>query len=191
MADKSKSIMLSDHNFPPEELRKFQTTIESGGEIPYDSVSLASIAGPILEEAYFWSSFDDARQTLPCKRCGKTFSPELEDVYCPTCCSELEQPLCTCRSCGLLFERSARFCQKCGASLSHNSNVTTRSIGTSLALFVRRAVKNENLLGRSQYITEFRSSMPVRERLASDFEFEILGMYVGMLTLSKHLPRFA
>lgn len=56
-----------------------------------------------------------------------------------------------------------------------------------MALFVRRAVKNENLLGRSRYITESRSRMSVRERLASDFEFEILGMYVGVLTLSKHV----
>lgn len=185
--DKAKSIMLSDHNSPPEELAKFQSTIESGGEIPYDSVSLASLARPIVDEAYFWNVFDDARQVLPCKRCGKVFSPEVEEAYCADCSSEMEQPLAACTRCLLLFDHSAHYCQKCGAPVTRNSNLSARAIGTDMALFVRRAVKKENPLRGSQYLKEYRGRLSDAERFASDFELEILGMYVGMLTLGKHL----
>ena len=34
VVDKAKSIMLSDHHFPPEHLDKFKSTIEAGGQIP-------------------------------------------------------------------------------------------------------------------------------------------------------------
>ncbi len=186
--DKAKSIMLSDHHFPLEELLKFQSTIEAGGQPPYDSVSLALLARPILEEAYFWETFDDARGILPCKECGKVFAPELEEVYCGDCSSEIEEPLSPCAKCLLLYDRGARYCQKCGAPLTPDSNLSTKSIGTNMALFVRRALRSGKPFAETQHLKEFRCRLSDEERPVSEFELEILGMYIGMLTLRKHLP---
>ena len=110
--DQAKSLMLSDHNFPVEELHKFKAMIESGRQPPYDSLSLAHCAEPIVEEQYFWEHFDESRATLPCMKCGSPFKAELEEALCPGCRFEFEEPLSTCPVCFLVFESSAKHCVK-------------------------------------------------------------------------------
>ncbi len=186
--DEAKSLMLSDHNFPPEELYKFKVMIESRQEPPYDPVSLAHCAEPILEERYFWEHFDESRGVLPCMKCRTSFKAELEEALCPRCRSEVEEPLSACPVCFLLYESNAKHCQKCGALLSSQERLTPKNLGTNMALFVRRAVSEKSFLSKSQYLADFRAKLSDKDGLTSDFELEILAMYTAMLTLSKFVP---
>ena len=110
--EQAKSITLSDHFFPMEQLSKCQAAIEAGQQIAYDFLLVASIAGPILDEAYFWDHFDEATGVLACKQCGKVFTAELEEVYCASCSAENEEPLSACANCRLLYGQGAGACQR-------------------------------------------------------------------------------
>lgn len=57
-----------------------------------------------------------------------------------------------------------------------------------MALFVRRAVSEKSFLTKSHFLAEFRARLSDEDRIASDFEMEILAMYTAMLTLSKFVP---
>lgn len=47
LIDQAKSVMLSEHNFRPEDLRKFSLMIKSGEEIPYEPIALVICGEPI------------------------------------------------------------------------------------------------------------------------------------------------
>lgn len=185
--DKAKSLMLNDHNFCVEDLSKFGALIQGGRQVPYDSVSLASFYVQFLDETYFSSNFDLANGVLPCKRCGKLFPPAIDEVYCPPCLAEVERVLVPCTGCQLLFELSARYCQKCGMTLSLNPDLTTKDIGRSMALTVRKMVKLERPLERSPNLIAFSRESTDEQRVASEFELEIVGMYTEMVVLSRHM----
>jgi hypothetical protein len=119
VVEMAKSIVLSDDHLSREELLKYQAIIQSkgelpvtsDGELPFDSVALACIAHPISDRAYFEEAFDPAKREIACKRCGKTFPPEREEVYCIDCALETEQPLPRCNVCHLVFNADARHLQ--------------------------------------------------------------------------------
>ncbi len=121
-------------------------------------------------------------------KCRTSFKAELEEALCPRCRFEVEEQLSACPLCILVYESTVIDCQKCGALLSSQERLTPKNFGTSMALFVRRAISANSFLGESQYLVDFRAKLSDKGRVASDLEVEILAMYTAMLTLSKFVP---
>ena len=186
LIDKAKSIMLSDHNFPFEELQGYSRTIKSGKTVLYDPVCLVIYAEPIVEENYYWEHLDDHGQ-LPCMRCRLAFSPAREEVLCPSCRSEIEPPLAICHRCPAVYEEQTRYCLKCGASLSFNPRVTIKAIAQLLAQSVRRILTAHDIFERRKFLAEIRSRLSTDDQAASEDELECLGLYVGGIAVANIL----
>jgi hypothetical protein len=187
ISDKAKSLMLSDHHFPPAELKKFGGIIESGGQIPYEPVSLAICAEPIFEEEYFWAHFDESKGVISCIRCASLFKPESEDVLCPGCHLESEEPVAVCGSCVAIYEQSAKYCQRCGNAVRLSTGLTANCLGTNLAIYVRRLMTTHTAtkIAEMKFIPEIRAALSPAAREASEYELEAVCMYSSLLALRK------
>lgn len=185
--DEAKSCMLTAPPLSSEDLAQFGATSRTGKLVDYDSVSLASLYVQFLDDAYFSSSLDLVNGVLPCKLCRKLFRPALEEVYCPSCAAIVEPALAPCTQCKLLYDPTARYCQKCGLVLSPNPDLTTKDVGVSMALCVRRAVTSGEPFKHSQYLRARQDALNDDQRAASDFELETVGMYSEIVTLSKYM----
>src|ERR1700694_3992895 len=97
--DRAKSCMLTNLQLPTEEFSKVEALIRTGQQVNFDSVSLASLYVRFLDDDYFSSHLDLDNLTLPCKRCRKLFSPDREEVQCPSCASNAEPTLAPCAQC--------------------------------------------------------------------------------------------
>jgi len=185
--DKAKSLILSDHHFPPSELSKCGRSIEAGRQIPFDPVSLASCAEPIIEQDYFWDRFDASQAAVPCMKCGKSFKPDLENVLCPDCFLESEETFVACVRCIAIFDIHARFCHHCGSPITIASRFTTKVLGTNLALSVRRLMTAhiEGTFDKMSFLGQLRSQQAPDEREASERELEALCLFAAILVLRK------
>jgi hypothetical protein len=188
LADKAKSLMLSDHNLPPGELQKYSETIKSHEDIPYDFIVLAALARPITEEAYYWEHLDAVSGSLRCIRCGGQFRPDGDEVFCSLCCAQIEERLSICSKCQFIFDSGAKYCQKCGTALTVSSGITVRSLATDIEIGLRRILATKNPLAKSNVLAEAGSKLSENERRASKQELEIVAMHCALLVLSEFVP---
>ncbi len=191
LADKAKSLALSDHHSPPAELDKFSRALKDGVGVPFEPISLAVIARPIAEENYYWEHLDDSTGMLRCMQCGVEFRPGTDAVRCPLCRAGSEEPLSICLKCSLIFDSEAKYCQKCGAALRVSSNVTVRGLAEDIGIGVGRTLENTDVLAKSNFVAGVRSRLSKEESYASHRELMVLGMYCTGLVLSKAVPSSA
>jgi hypothetical protein len=191
LADKAKSLALSDHHFPPAELDKFSRALKDGVGVPFDPISLAVVARPIAEENYYWENLDDSTGMLRCMQCGVEFRPETDAVLCPLCRARTEEPLSICLKCSLIFDSEAKCCQKCGAELRVSSKVTVRSLAENIGMGVGRTLDDKDVLAKSNFLAGVRRRLSKEESYASHRELMVLGMYCGLLVLSEAVPSSA
>ncbi len=191
LADKAKSLALSDHHFPSAELDKFSRALKDGEGVPFDPISLAVVARPIAEENYYWENLDDSTGMLRCMRCGVEFRPDTDAVRCLLCRARTEEPLPICLKCSLIFDSEAKYCQKCGAGLRVSSNVTVRSLAEGIGIGVGRTLENKNVLAKSNFVAGVRRRLSKEESYASHRELMVLGMYRAQLALSQAVPASA
>ncbi len=144
VAERAKSITLSDHKFHPAELRKFGQMLKAGVRIPYDPVSLAACASQILSHDYYWSNKDAGREEFPCMICGGRFSPDQEEGLCPVCCAATDQTIPFCPQCMAINDQGTRFCPRCGSAISR-SHLTARSVAISLLQGVEQQTSSRPL----------------------------------------------
>jgi len=188
LADKAKSLMLSDHNFPPAELQKYSETLKSHEEVPYDFAALAVVARPIIEETYYWEHLNETRGVLQCMRCGTEFRPSRDGVLCALCYAQTEQPLSICVKCSLIFDSDAKHCQTCGAALRVNPNITVSTFAADMEIAIGRILGAKDVLAKSNVLADIRSKLSEEDRRTSKRELEIVAMYSAMLTLAKAVP---
>jgi hypothetical protein len=139
VAEKAKSLTLSDHNFPPAELRKMSEMLKTGGRVPYSPVGLAACAHQIVAQDYYWQNVvaDSSGEILPCMQCGQAFQTLTDGVLCPACEGEESRPIPFCPKCVAIHEPGKRFCSKCGNAIAL-SNLRPGSLALSLMLGVER-----------------------------------------------------
>jgi hypothetical protein len=188
LADKAKSLMLSDHCFPPKELQRFSDTLRSHGEVPYDFVALAVVAQPIREETYYWEHLDKASCSLPCMRCGTAFSPSDEEVVCAPCYALTRHSMPICVGCSLVFDSGARYCHSCGAALRASPNLTVKRIASDMEIAIGRLLGTTDVLAKSNFLGEIRSKLSEEDRLSSERELETVAMCSAILALAKIVP---
>ena len=144
VAEKAKSITLSDHLFPPFELRKFSQMLKAGLQIPYDLFSLAICASNILSDDYYWFHRNAGREEFPCMECGKLFCPDQEEGLCPACIAATEQIVQFCPECVAVYDIGTQFCVNCGNRLL-KSRSSVRSVAYSLLQGVDRLIDSRTL----------------------------------------------
>src|SRR5579863_8001331 len=181
--DRSKSLMLSDHNFPPADLREFGRAIESGTGVPYDFVTLAICAEPIAEEYHYWNNITDAG-LLKCMHCGEWFTPEDEQVFCSSCRPEVEREFGICLSCAMIYEEGTRFCQKCGAALGPRDVVRAKDIAFS----VRQFYQKQSVISKATFLGPIHCELSPEKRTTAEAELEKVAFYSAVLTLRKLSP---
>ncbi|HXM65260.1 MAG TPA: hypothetical protein VN911_00905 [Candidatus Acidoferrum sp.] len=185
--DRAKSLMLSDHNFPPEDLREFGRAIESGMGVPYDFVTLAISAEPIAEEYYYWNNITDAGR-LKCMHCGKEFMPEDEQVFCGGCRPEIEREFRVCFNCPMIYEEGTQFCQKCGAAFGPRDVVKAKDIAQDIAFSVRQFYRMQSAINKSNFLGPIHRELSPEKRAAAGAELEKVAFYSAVLTLRKLSP---
>lgn len=186
--DKAKSLLLSDWNYPADELYRLASLIKSSQQIPYDPLCLAQCADTIAEETYFWDHFDTERRVLPCMRCGTVFRPQADETFCSRCAWEAREALCLCSACNKLFEGDARHCQQCGNRVVTKPDLTPYSIGSGLAVAVRRVITTSNVWGKFETLGEIQQALPETKRGATELELEILAMYSSTVAVRQIVP---
>lgn len=185
--DRAKSLMLSAHNFPPDELGKFSRTIESGMDVPYDPVTLAICAEPIAEEEYYWRNITDTGR-LHCMRCQNEFAPEDEQVFCSRCRSEIEREFRVCVSCLIIYDDEARFCQKCGTALSTRGAIKCKEIARDVAFSVRRLYQMQSAINKSNFLGPIHRELSPENRATAEAELERIAFYSAILALRQLSP---
>jgi hypothetical protein len=125
---------------------------------------------------------------MPCKRCGDFFEPEVGDAYCLPCISEMENPLSFCAGCLTVYGSDARLCQKCGGALSTRQRLSPRNLGMTMALIAQRGGRLHDPIRDCRNLKEFRSQLSVDAQFRSNFELEVLAMYISMSALRKRMP---
>jgi hypothetical protein len=185
--DRAKSLMLSDHNFPPEQLHRFTLVIESGADLPWDPVALAISAELIAEHDYYRENIT-ASGRLCCMHCKKEFTPEDEQVLCSGCRSERDPEFKVCRSCPAMFEHETQFCPKCGIALSALNTIHARKIAHELILSVRRLCKEQSVLSEYKLLGSIHRKLSPGDRASADSELEKVALYVAMIALRPYAP---
>jgi len=180
--------MLSNHHYPPDELYGFGSRIKSGEQIPYDPINLACCAESLADQEYFEAHFDWKGETLPCRRCGKAFKPELDEVLCPRCSLETKEALLICEQCIKIFEGDARYCQQCGTVLTAGSELSSGSIGSGLAIACRRGFATRDIIGKSQFMAEIYDAESSEVRRGIYFELETFALYVSTIAVREVTP---
>jgi len=183
--DRAKSLMLSDHHYPAEELRSFGMLIERGKQIAYDPINLAYCAESLADLEYFETNYDWEAGALACRRCGRRFKPELEEVLCPACCYEKHEILLVCEKCVKIFAGDARYCSHCGAILIGKPDLSSESIGWGLAVACRRAFNTRDIPANSKILAEIRDSIPPEGQRAIECELETFVMYVSTIAIRE------
>jgi hypothetical protein len=187
MLDLAKSVMLSEHNFPPEDLADFGRTIRSGMDVPYDFVMLAICAEPIAEMRHYWENITDAGR-LQCMHCGKEFTPEDEQAFCNGCRPEIERKFRVCARCPMIYEDGTQFCQKCGAALSATGAIKANEIAKDVAFSVRQFYRKQSAIDKSNFLGPIHRELPPEKRATAEAELEKVAFYSAVLTLRKLSP---
>lgn len=185
--DGAKSLMLSDQNFPPEELREFSRTIKSGMDVPYDFVTLAICAEPVAELYYYGNNLTDVGR-LQCMHCGKEFTPDDEQVFCSGCRSEIEQEFRVCFSCPMIYEDGTQFCQKCGAALNARDAIKVKAIAQDIAFSVRQFYRMQSAINKSKFLGPIHRELSPENRATAEAELEKVAFYSAVLALRKLSP---
>jgi len=185
LADKAKSLALSDHNFPPVELDKFSKTLKSHEAVSIDPITLTIIARPIAEEAYYWEHLNDSTGTLPCMQCGDEYRPNTDEVFCALCHAKTQEPLSICVKCPLIFDSQAKYCQKCGTKLRVSPRVTLRSLSGDVGMGVGQTLERKDVLAKLNFLADLRRRLSKEESYASHRELMIFGLYCALLALSQ------
>lgn len=191
LADKAKSLGLSDHHFPPAELDKFSRALKDGVGVPFDSISLAVLAWPIAEENYYWEHLDDSTGALRCMRCGVEFRPDTDEAFCTLCRAQTQEPLSICVKCSLIFDSEGKYCQKCGTGLRVSPSVTVKSLAADVGMGIGRTIETKDLLAKSNFLADVRRKLSQEEGYASNRELKIVGIHCALLVLSRALPSSA
>jgi hypothetical protein len=176
--------MLSGHNFPPDELRKFSHTITTGMKVPYDPVALAICAEPIAEQDYYSKNITDTGR-IRCMRCRKEFTSEDEHAICGLCRCEIEREVRVCFSCPAICDDTARLCQKCGAALSAKDAIKVKAIAQDIAFAVRRLYKKQSVIEESNFLAIIHRSLSPGDRALAEAELEQVAFYSAVLVLRK------
>lgn len=185
--DGAKSLMLSDRNFPPEELRGFGRTIKSGRDVPYDFVTLAICAEPVAETYYYRENITEAGR-LGCMQCGKEFTPEDEQVFCSDCRSEIEREFGVCFSCSMIYEHGTQSCQKCGAALNTTDVIKANEMAKDIAFSVRQLYQKQSAIDTSNFLGPIHRELSPEKRATAEAELEKVAFYSAVLTLRKLSP---
>ena len=188
LADKARSILLSEHNFPKEELDKFSTALRSHQTIPIDSITLAVVARPIAQEDYYWKNLDDLKGTLPCMQCGTEFRPDDDEVFCLLCRGHAEEPLSLCARCSLVFDGDAEYCQQCGAKLQTNTSISVKSLADDVGIGVGRTMENKDILAGSNFLGGVQVLLSGEQKQSTNRELKVFGLFCGLLVLPKSVP---
>ncbi len=185
VGEKAKSITLSDHSFPPAELRKFSEMLRAGTPIPYDPVGLAGSAGDIIAYDYYWHHMSAGGDELPCMRCGRRFHTDEVDELCPACRAVADQPVLFCPKCVAIYDQEARFCPKCGNAISR-SHSNAKSVAFSLMLGVERLSDPSIPLRRFEAVTGAHDRLTAAERARCMEEIRWLAIYATSTILREN-----
>jgi len=178
----AKSIYLSDHNFPMDQLDAFALTIAVGEPVEYDPIALTIISAPISQEQYYEKSRDFSGQ-LPCMRCGVTFRAQDRDAICPDCEQLLNCPISMCNSCMLAFDGAVKFCSLCGQRINTAGSVSPIVLAQTAAFHARLLKSNQKILSSSEKLNAAQNRLSAFDKERFELELDILVLYATILVL--------
>jgi hypothetical protein len=186
VADRAKSLMLSEHKCSLSELQQLGESIREGRPVVHSSVTLALLAESIIAEDYYWSNVRPDREEVKCMYCGAIFA----DVLCPSCRRTLCRALLVCSGCSSIYEGDASFCQNCGRSLTNGINTTGSSIASNLMLAIERISDPSHLKSRFTVLAANLSRLSKNDVSATCSQIEWLAFYLTGVRLreSLHAP---